>query len=598
MSTENIDDSFNDTRVVRTAPATRDEILSYLRWRQQVEVATVKGARLKTQAIAGPAAIALFNRDGSALYKLGYTLTKQTIGPDKDRWLVTKWEMVPQKVIVQREESRAMSRATDADIEIPRPEGMEYFPFQKAGIAYAITRRATLFGDEPGLGKTCQAIGVINCTPAARRIFIGCPASLKLNWRRELEMWLVRKRPILIGGPRVFTAMADGIVILNYDNFHRHRDAIRDVEWDLIILDEAHYEKNPKSKRARVIFGERASREERAAGMADLPPVQAKIKLLLTGTPICNRPKELYPLIEFLDPIKWSSKWKYYSRYCGACQENGWDTSGASNLDELQDILRRSIMVRRLKKDVLTELPPKTRRVVEFAPTGEIQSLIREERARFPTEADYEKAVEQLSSGRVIGDRPTYRKNCAIAKAQMPDVLAYMDDAVEESGKVIIFIWHREVYRLLRQHFGPRAVGMMGDTPQAERQAAVDAFQNSPAIQVIIGQIITMGTGLTLTASSRVIMFELDDVPGNVSQAEDRAHRIGQRDNVLVEHLIVTGTIDARMAKNCISKQEIIDKALDKTDQPVPKAIPNQIPMKLSEPCPVSTDQQTLQLSF
>jgi SWI/SNF-related matrix-associated actin-dependent regulator 1 of chromatin subfamily A len=561
MST-NLDDTFNVRPEPKAKAITRDDILNHLRWRTQQEVVTVKGPRLKKCALATPYAIELFAREKNELYKLGYTLTQPPA--EKGRWLVTKWDLVPAKVVIARQEAREMSRATSSDADIPRPEGMEYYPFQKAGIAFGVTRRATLFGDEPGLGKTCQAIGTINCTPEAKTILIVCPAALKLNWLRELQMWLIRQRPIFVADSKMMPVLRDGIVIQNYDNLQKHSDIIRDTEWDIVIADEAHYLKNPDAKRTRVLFGDRCTPKERAMGMADLPPITVNHrKMLLTGTPICNRPKELFPLIHFLDPINWTSKSRYQARYCGACSENGWNADGATNLAELQDKLRSTIMIRRLKKDVLTELPPKTRRVVEFAPTGKMKEMIKAERDMLGTGQAYEDAVERMMLKPIIGDRPTYRRVCAEEKAAMPEVLSYLDDAVEESGKVVIFVWHREVYRRLRAHFGPRAVGMNGDTPPAERQAAVDSFQQSPAINVIIGQILTMGTGLTLTASNRVIMFELDDVPGNVTQSEDRCHRIGQKDNVLVEHLIITGTIDARMAQNCIAKQNIIDRALD-----------------------------------
>ncbi len=572
MARAELDDSFNrkpySANVVQqNLLLTNEEILASLRWSKMQEVPTQKGPRLRQHARANDHAVAMFARDQAALYKLGYTLKPHPDGGKEGRnpWMVYRWELMPIKVVVERANAKEMSRATDTSADIPRPPGMEYYPFQKAGVAYAITRKHTLFGDEPGLGKTCQAIGVINCTPTLRRILIICPASLKLNWRNELNKWLVRPRTLFIADSKVCPDIQDGIIIINYDVLTKHKDFLRATEWDCIICDEAHYLKNPDSGRTKMVFGDKATRAERAYGMADVPPLQADCKLLLTGTPIPNRVKELFPLLEFLDPTRWTSKWKFYQRYCGATQDNGWNSDGASNLDELQEILRSTVMIRRLKKNVLTELPPKTRRVVEFAPNGRIKELIAEERSHFGSEDEYKDAIERMAAGRVEGDRATFRKECAIEKAKMPAVLEYMDNAVAESGKVIIFVWHVEVYRLLREHFGPRAVGMNGSTPMHERQAAVEAFQNSPAVEVIVGQMITMGTGHTLTASSRVIMFEIDDVPANVTQAEDRAHRISQKDNVLVDHVMVTGTLDSRMAKNCISKQEIADKALDHT---------------------------------
>ena len=191
-------------------------------------------------------------------------------------WQVSEWTRPDAAEVEARVEA---SRATDAVIDIPSPDGLEYLPFQRAGISYALGRGATLFGDEMGLGKTIMAIGVINAT-RPETVRVGCPASLKLNWRNELERWLVNERHIDIvnGGGHPFPATPD-VVVINFDVLTKHAAELHTRQWGLVIIDEAHYCKNPKAKRTKAALA-----------------IQAERKLLLTGTPIPNRPIELQPL--------------------------------------------------------------------------------------------------------------------------------------------------------------------------------------------------------------------------------------------------------------------------------------------------------------
>ncbi|KKM78242.1 hypothetical protein LCGC14_1362040 [marine sediment metagenome] len=255
-------------------------------------------------------------------------------------------------------ESRQLSRAMDADIEIPVPAGLEYRPFQKAGVAYALQRRNTLIGDDMGLGKTVEAAGVINVTEPGR-ILVVCPATLRPNWLRELEKWMVTRRRIGIAIGSDWPQDVE-VVIINYDILKRHHDALRAVTWDLLILDEVHYLKNPKAQRTQHVFGSKT-----------IDPIPAARILGLTGTPILNRPIEMWPILNGLDPDSWPSRYKFGIRYArGYKGPWGWDFSGASHLDELQDKLRSTIMIRRRKEDVLTELPPKQRQVIELPANG------------------------------------------------------------------------------------------------------------------------------------------------------------------------------------------------------------------------------------
>lgn len=458
----------------------------------------------------------------------------------------------------ERETAIAASRATSADVDIPAPPGLAYLPFQLAGIAYALSRPATLIADEMGLGKTIQAIGVINAASDIRSAVVVCPAAVKLNWARELERWLTR--PLTVGIIRAGQPIpATDILIVNWELL----DRLPDRTWDLVILDEAQYAKNPKAKRTQLALA-----------------LHGRRKLALTGTPILNRPIELWPLLHAWLPGEFRSWYGYVTRYCAGYQgPYGWDVSGASNLSELQERLRATIMVRRRKADVLSELPPKRRQIVELEANG-LRPLVEAEQEAFAAhedelaelrakadlayaegdEAAYRAAVERLREAARVAFEELSRRRHELALAKLPSAIAHVTDAIE-SGPVVAFAHHRDVAEQLAAAL-PRSVLVTGDTPEQARQAAVDAFQAGEA-DAFVGTIGAAGVGITLTRASHVVFAELDWVPARISQAEDRCHRIGQAGSVLVQHLVVDGSLDARLAKIIVAKQTVIDAALD-----------------------------------
>jgi len=484
--------------------------------------------------------------------------------------------------LLDRHESKSkasieQSKANDADIRIPVPDELEYMPFQKAGIAYMHDRDNVLLADEMGLGKTIQAIGLINLNPDIRNILVICPASLKRNWFNELHKWLVDSYRIGIADSKTGFPAHEHIVIINYDILKKYEKWIRYAEWDLLIVDEAHYLKNPKAQRTVNVIGARS----RYGKYSDEIP--AKRKLYLTGTPIVNRPIELFPLISSLDNDTWTSFWKYARRYAGAEYNGyGWDFSGASNLEELQLKLRSTIMIRRRKIDVLTELPSKRRQVIELPANGcqlTIQAetnvwkrqeenlrvlRTRVELAKASVNPDdYKQAVEHLRDESLTSFSEIAKLRHDTAVAKIPIVLDHLKDALE-SGKVVVFAHHHDVMNAIKAAFQGCSAMITGKTPVSNRQAEVDRFQNDSNCTLFIGSITAAGVGITLTASSHIVFAELDWVPGNLTQAEDRLHRIGQEDSVLVQHLVLDGSLDARMAKILVDKQDVIDKAMDK----------------------------------
>jgi SWI/SNF-related matrix-associated actin-dependent regulator 1 of chromatin subfamily A len=502
----------------------------------------------------------------------------------KERWWTDNVEIAHRLIEYADDETRSVllkqlgiyesdleaSRAVSSDLVIPSPPGLEYLPYQKAGIAFTMRRNNVLIGDEMGLGKTIQALGAINADDSVRKVLVICPATLKINWTREAEKWLVREFSIGIAsgakGHKKVWPDTD-FVVINFEIVKYHLEDIRSTEWDMLIIDEAHYLRNPKAQRTQKILGFR----DPATLKFRVHPIKARRKIYLTGTPIVNRPKELWPLVHSLDPNTFDSAWVFTRRYC----------EDKSKLEELQKKLRTSVMVRRLKEDVLKELPPKVRQVIEIPsiPSAinaehrvldRCNSILEELRSAVAAAeicdepGEYEEAVRALSEAKKVAfeEISRVRRDTALVKA--PLVAKYAKEIFEDSEeKIIIFAHHNDVIDILMEEFGDEAVRIDGRVALKKRQEAVDRFQNDPSVKYFVYSIST-AVGTTLTASSRVLFAELDWVPGNISQAEDRSHRFGQENTVFVQHLVLEGSIDARMAEVLIEKQELIGLSLDR----------------------------------
>jgi len=378
-----------------------------------------------------------------------------------------------------------------------------------------------------------------------------CPASLKLNWRREWLKWDTKKLSVgIVGYKKDKEPFKSDVVVINYDILGKHYQDLRDIQFDLACFDECHYLKNPKTARTKQVFGSKR---------AGIEPIRAYRKVFLTGTPIVNRPIEIFGLLQSIDKEGLGANFmKYALRYCAAVKGRfGWDFSGASNLDELQERLRARLMVRRLKAEVLKELPPKRRQVVVLESNAKIDKLIEKEKQ------SYEEWEKEGGDAAVPAFAEMSAARKAVAVAKVPFAVEYIQEALDETEKIVIFAHHHEVLDALEKSFTECCARVDGRVSLDNRQAAVDRFQTDAACKVFLGGIQAAGTGLTLTAASLVIFVELDWTPGNVSQAEDRLHRIGQQDAVQVQHLVLEGSLDERMVEIIIEKQRVIDQALD-----------------------------------
>lgn len=470
----------------------------------------------------------------------------------------------------------AFSKAMDANIVIPAPDGLEYLGFQKGGVAYAYERPDTLIADEMGLGKTIQVMGLINLDPTIQNILIVPPAGLLLNWERELLKWLTRK---LSGDYAVGGKLPNSqIVLANYELIKRLKPQILARSWDLIVFDESHYCKNPEAMRTKACLGKQDADDDGTRHFS----LEARRRLFLTGTPIMNRPIELWPMLRVADPEGLGANFHLFGKkFCkGWDAPWGWDYNGAGNLDLLQERLRAKIMIRRLKKDVLKELPPKRRQIV-ILPADTVKAAVRAELDYFDkhkdvildalakvetdqidgTEAQFNEAASDLKAMPKTSFEVISKLRHDTALAKIPFAIKHLENELEQSEKVVVFAHHHDVIRALAEHFKDAAVQCHGLMTLQQKQQSVDRFQDDPKCKLFIGAI-TVAVGYTLTAGDYCLIIEEDWRPGVVSQAEDRLHRIGQKKSVLIQHLCFDGSLDAHMVTKIIEKQAIIEAAL------------------------------------
>lgn len=411
-------------------------------------------------------------------------------------------------------------------------------PYQVQGVEKLIElttkRNAAILADEPGLGKTIQVVEYINRT-LPDEVLVVCPASLRINWCKELNAWL--------DIPEDFQDFS--IAVASYESVVSFQEAYTTKHYSLVVFDEAHYLKNPAAKRTKACLA-----------------IPADTRLFLTGTPVVNRPMDLFPILQAIG-LKYS-KQEFGKRYCNGHlvqirwkpRKFAWDFSGASRTEELNTNLRKHCMVRRTKAEVLTELPSKIRQVIELdIPHGESVALRDAVNRMFD---GMKSAAENLSELKRIAFEELAAARLENAKHKLPYVLDYLRDLLEEESQVVVFAHHREIVAAIAEAI-PGAVKLYGGMSDRQKDAAVSAFQSGKA-PVFVGQIQAAGVGLTLTAARTVLFAELDWVPGNVIQAEDRCHRMGQTDTVRVIHLVAKDSVDARMVRALVDKQNIIER--------------------------------------
>jgi SWI/SNF-related matrix-associated actin-dependent regulator of chromatin subfamily A-like protein 1 len=444
----------------------------------------------------------------------------------------------------------ALSSATDASLHVAGLGG-ELKPFQRAGVSYLLERRRAFLADEQGLGKTIEALAAIEAAGAYPAVVV-CPASLKLNWLRELERWLPQRSAHAIsgngnGGDASTEAPAVDITVVNYDIVAARLEELRALQPHALVLDESHYCKNAAAKRTQAV--QRLSSAVPRDGLV----------LALSGTPVTNRPAELISQLRILGRLEdFGSGARFGQRFRGA----------DAHL-RLHWHLRARCFVRRLKADVLPQLPAKTRAIVPVELDNETEYRLAE-RDLVAWLRSQPLDLRELDAKVAAALRAERLVRCnalklLAARGKLHAALAWIHDFCSSGERLVVFAGHKEIQRAVLARF-PAALHILGQDSAAARDAALQAFQApdaSEANQLIVCSIEVAGHGLTLTRASSVAFLELDWTPAKHDQAEDRCHRIGQQDAVNAYYLLAAGTIDETISTLLERKRAVIGAVTD-----------------------------------
>ena len=418
---------------------------------------------------------------------------------------------------------------------------------QKEAIQKLVENKKFILADDMGLGKTTSTI-IAALEAGAKKILIICPATLKINWKREIENYTDRSTYIAEG--KNFSTEHD-FVIINYDiikNFHdpkkKDDSQILRADFDLVIIDEAHYIKNAQAQRTKLIN--------------DLVKKVDRL-WLLTGTPMTSRPIDYYNLLSLIDSPVAKNWMAYVIRYCQGYQfkvgpRKVWNVMGASNLEELRD-RTVGLTLRRLKEDVL-DLPDKIITPVYLRLKSKLYEEVMGDYYNW-----YEKNPEESKSLTVQFTKLTKIRQI-IADEKITQTIELAENIIEQDKKVIIFCNFTDSLNKICEHFGKTAVKLDGSMSKGERQLSVDQFQDNEKVKVFVGNIKAAGVGLTLTSAEAVIMNDLSFLPSDHSQAEDRAYRYGQKNNVLVYYPIFENTIEGIIYDILANKKQVISTIL------------------------------------
>ncbi len=429
------------------------------------------------------------------------------------------------------------------EIDYSKYEHRPPLSHQKDAVEKLVGSKRFILADDMGLGKTTSTI-IAALETGAKKILIICPASLKINWEREIANY--SDRTVYIAEGKKFSTEHD-FVIVNYDilkNFHDPKDKENSLlvksGFELVILDEAHMISNAQAQRTKIINN----------FVKDVKRVW-----LLTGTPMTSRPMNYYNLLNIIEsPV--AQNWMAYAiRYCQGYQFRAgnrkvWNVTGASNLEELRDRTSGQIL-RRLKEDVL-DLPDKIITPVYLRTSSkEYKDLMGEY-------YEWLENKKEESSSLTVQFSKLMKVRKVIANEKVKQTIEFAENIIEQGKKVIIFTNFTDTLQLIHNHFGKQSVYLDGSCNKVQRQHAVDQFQDNEKIKVFVGNLKAAGVGLTLTSAEVVIMNDLSFVPAEHAQAEDRAYRYGQKNNVLVYYPIFENTIEGVIYDILNTKKKII----------------------------------------
>ncbi len=450
----------------------------------------------------------------------------------------------------------------------------KFFNYQQAGIEILCDRfknkKALLLADSMGLGKTVQALGICN-ELNLNKVLILCPSVAKYNWLSFIKRWYLNEdaRVQVINGNQEINPEYE-VTILNYDIMFRenHMKVLKSIPFDIIIADEAHQCKTTGTKRTDALYGKDGLIHNTSRFLA------------VSGTPVTNKVVDFYPFLlssapEIMKPD--TGYWAFAKRYAGAYQGHfGWQLGKkATNTEELNFRLRATVMVRRLKADVMSELPDKILQLIEF----DSGKSFRKEENNLLTEFKISKTdlknLIQSELGKAVETSDTHEKDHSVlammaelrraaTEAKMEDVLKWIHQTMLSVDKLVVFAHHRDTIKILKEQLKQyNCVVVDGSVSSEKRFDLANQFQNDENTKIFIGNIKAAGVAIDLTAASHVAFVEIDWSASDIQQAIDRTHRIGQKNAVNAYFLTLADSMDSYMMQNIIDKQENNDNVLD-----------------------------------
>lgn len=465
---------------------------------------------------------------------------------------------------IQQKLNLDLSQAKESDFQVFDLKG-ELREFQKAGVEYAVINKRVLIGDEQGLGKTIEAIATVQSSHELP-VLVVCINTLIPNWVREFQSWVnFDVKPVYHDSkfPTDFE-----VLVLNYNNTKKFLEHLQSIPWRTIIIDESHLLKSTQSLRTKCVT--------KIVNKTDPPYI-----LELSGTASPNRPSELIPQLSLLGVLDrdFGGWMNFVTRYCGAFRDRfGWNITGASNLEELHEKMRMSCYIRRLKKEVLSELPDKQYQLLEinisnFKKYKEaeqdfltyIEKLAHQKVKQINMEGLSDEEKIKARRRHIINILKTVEKAEQLVKlghlrrlsieGKLDGIIEWVENFLESGEKLVLFGIHTNVIDLLSEYFQCNKI--TGDVAVEDRQKYVDDFQTNPDTKLIILNYEAGGVGITLTASSHVGLMEPPWTPSALSQGVDRLHRIGQKNCVNVYRFVAKDSVDEWVYELLQTKQVI-----------------------------------------
>ena len=477
------------------------------------------------------------------------------------------------KIFLKEKKTKSENEMKDDDFE-------KLYPFQKEGVKQLLSSdKNFLLADEMGLGKSVQGAMYLKLKKDSLPALIICPASLKLNWAREIENWTGYKTYVINGkNPEYLSEefiKKYPVWIINYDILGSENKEERENElkrkkyckehgipykkktikvsgwcdeinrhnFKTIIADEIQYIAEPETIRSR--------------GVRQICDNDSK-KIFLSGTPYETKTSQFFTCLNILNKKLFPNEWEFKMRYCNPVKTFfGWQFNGLSNAEELHEKIS-TLMIRRLKKDVLTELPPKQRIVVPMQISDYDRKLYDE------VDRELQEALENKETNALV--KLSALKQASF-QAKSKSIIQWIKDYLEINNKLVVFVYHKATFDLLTKEFEKICVGINGGTPNNQRQENVDKFQKDNKIKLFIGQIKACNAGLTLTASSATCFVEFGSTCVQHEQAEDRVHRIGQEaDCVMAYYLVIDDSIDVDCMNTLNVRNADIKKVMNNQD--------------------------------